>query len=227
MTSASPWAIFPYLCLPWKQAVARGALIKNILLYLLTLSVLGISPLSCQSSLWILFLWILSIISLSCSFKHWSGLSTAHFSLRLHHPTTSITILSVYVLFLSDVLSNPSVMLVYSQLCVVWLHRLQPFFISLWLCSVVNWVYKVRYYYVINTFIVSVRFWPAVVDKCWRFSGKFECVGFLSERYWVEFIKQIFCDDHASWDISRKQNSAGAERESLPRLTHRALITVI
>lgn len=217
---------FPSLCHPWKQAVARGALIKNILLYLSTLSVLGIGPLSCQSSLRFLFLWIHSMISLSCSFKHWSGLSTAHFSLRLHHPTTSITTLSVYVLFLSDVLSNPSVMLVYSRLCVVWLHRLQPFFISLWLCSVINWVYKVRYY-VINTFIASVKFWPAAVDKCWWFSGKLDCVGFLSERYWDESIKQIFCDDHASWDISRKPNSAGAERGSLPRLTQRALITVI
>lgn len=122
-------------------------------------------------------------------------------------------------------------MLVYSRLCVVWLHRLQPVFISLWLCSVVNWVYKVRYY-VINTFIVSVRFWPAVADKCWRFSGKFDCDWFdpssaLSERYWDEFMKQIFCDDHASRGISRKQNSAGAERGALPRLTHRALIMVI
>lgn len=54
---ASQWRVlhheqfFP-LCLPWKQAVARGALIKNILLHLSTLSVLGFSPLSCQSSRW-------------------------------------------------------------------------------------------------------------------------------------------------------------------------------
>lgn len=59
-------------------------------------------------------------------------------------------------------LSNPSVLLVYSRLCVVWLHRLQPSFISLWLWSVVNWVCKVRCYYVINTFVVKCE----VLARC-------------------------------------------------------------
>lgn len=176
MTSASPWAIFSSLCLPWKQAVARGAVIKNILLYLSTLSVLGIGPLSCQSSLWIPSLWIHSIISLSCSLKHWSGLSAAHFSLRPSSPNNIdhhiICLCLVLVRCASQPICNAGL---FTAVCCL-ASQAAACLYSLWLCSVVNWVYKVRYYYVINTFIVSVRFWPAVADKCWRFSGKFDCV---------------------------------------------------
>lgn len=53
-------------------------------------------------------------------------------------PNASFTMMLVYCLCLSNVLSNPSPAPISSQLCVVWLHRPQPLFLFLFFLSTVT-----------------------------------------------------------------------------------------